>query len=758
LFLVEALVDGSDALTQHYNNARTGAVLDEKILNTTTVASNRFGKLWTLFADGQITAQPLYVSALAIDTTGNPNTPLVRGTFNAVIVATLHNTIYVYDADKENRGPDDRTVPLWATWLGPPRPGSKSIDMWSTNDPEWGIVSTPVVTADKRTLLVVAWHDEGAAGFTFRLHAMNLQNGRERVPSVVIGVSSTDPSQPCRLQNIFNPCHHKQRAALLLAGGVVYVAFGGDGNRGALFAFDAQTLAQRAVWNTTPNGNDGGIWQSGQGPAADIEGNIYLITGNGTFDANHNGSNYGDSVVKLRLEGPSLVVKDYFTPCNQAFLNDRDLDLGSGGVMLVPDGSLRIVGGGKDGMLYVLSTANMGRYVESAAAPCQNTNVIQAVQAFDPIVHDGQTHYGNIHGSPVYWKGPDTARIYLWGENSPLKAFKFSQGRVQEPDNPRRSAFRPPDGMPGGMLSLSANGNKAATGILWAVVPLDGDANQQRGVKGIVLALDAQDVSRTLWTSEQNPGRDRLGLFAKFVPPTIANGKVFVATYGDDEPRRVYPPQPELHPTQFPPNYRVVVYGMLPPPAAPIVNQDRDDVTVLRAAATTPLSLPLNRCTTLDAGSLDCTDAIAEFAGAPSFHRVVVAANQDLSGCALLRVTTASKADGLTNASGIGFWSAQAAAGVQAAEDSGRFVPKDQLHGVGTATLRNGAAAVLHEFVGVSNCPVAGSDSLSRLFKPYMQFEGAPDGRTYRNWDLAPNYRISRGAPEFDRSADVLAR
>src|SRR6185436_15373695 len=198
--------------------------------------------------------------------------------------------------------------------------------------------------------------------------------------------------------------------------------------------------------------------QSGQGPAADLDGNIYLITGNGTFDANHNGSNYGDSFVKLRFEGPSIVVKDYFTPCNQAFLNDRDLDLGSGGVMLVPDGAPRVVGGGKDGMLYVLSSANMGKYVESAVAPCQNTNVIQAFQAFDPIVHDGQTHYGNIHGSPVYWKRPDTARIYVWGENSPLKAFKFSQGRVQEPANPRRSAFRPPDGMPGGMLSLSANG------------------------------------------------------------------------------------------------------------------------------------------------------------------------------------------------------------------------------------------------------------------------------------------------------------
>ena len=122
-------------MTQHYNNARTGATLDETQLNTTTVASGRFGKLWTLYADGQVSAQPLYVSALTIDTSGVPNTPPVRGRFNAVIVATMHNTVYVYDADKESRAADGRTTPLWATWLGQPRPGSKAIDMWSTNDP-----------------------------------------------------------------------------------------------------------------------------------------------------------------------------------------------------------------------------------------------------------------------------------------------------------------------------------------------------------------------------------------------------------------------------------------------------------------------------------------------------------------------------------------------------------------------------------------------------------------------------------------------
>jgi hypothetical protein len=151
--LVAAMTTGfahsADVLTQHYNRARTGAIVTETVLNTTSVKSQTFGKLWTLYADGQIVAQPLYVSGLEVDTSANPNTRPMRGKFNAVIIATMHNTVYVYDADKENRGPDGRTIPLWATWLGAPKPSDKEVDMWSTNDPEWGIVSTPVISDDR---------------------------------------------------------------------------------------------------------------------------------------------------------------------------------------------------------------------------------------------------------------------------------------------------------------------------------------------------------------------------------------------------------------------------------------------------------------------------------------------------------------------------------------------------------------------------------------------------------------------------------
>ena len=705
-------------------------------------------------------AQPLYVSNLAIDTTGGQNTPVVKGTFNAVIIATMHNTVYVYDADRENRGPDGRTKPLWARWLGPPRPGGKDIDMFSTNDPEWGILSTPVISDDKTTLYVAAWHNDGVAGFRYRLHALDMKNGNDRHPPADIGPASSDPSQPCNDQAAFNPCRQKQRAALLLSDGVLYIGFGGDNNRGALFAFDAQALTQKAFWSPTPNGESGGIWQSGQGPAADGQGNIYLMIANGTFDADRGGQNYGNSFVRLRLEGTTLSVKDYFTPCNQKFLDGLDLDLGSGGPLLIQDAPARIISGGKEGVLYVLSPTGLGKYAASPTAPdCRNTNAVQEVRAFEAVVHDGQKHWGNIHGSPVYWKGPDAPRVYAWGENNPLKAYRLgADGKVQDAGNPKMSGFRPPWGMPGGMLALSANGSQAGSGIVWAVVPLDGDANRERGVKGIVLALDAQDVSRTLWTSEQNAMRDRLGLFAKFTPPVVADGKVFVATYGDDEPRRSY--LDGAKPTKFPKYYYIAVYGLNP--AGPgtmrmVTDQDRDDVAVVRAA-TRPLSLDTSRCAPGDGATIDCTDALSQSSQRPSFHQVIFTVGQDASRCSLLTVTTASKDSGLAASTGIGFWSTQAVGGNQAADNAGRFIPKDQLKSVGSATLLSGVPATLHEFVGVANCPASDGEEISRLFKPYMEFEDPNSDTVYHNWDLASNYRIGRTAPQVDRSGDVLRR
>ena len=258
--------------------------------------------------------------------------------------------------------------------------------------------------------------------------------------------------------------------------------------------------------------------------------------------------------------------------------------------------------------------------------------------------------------------------------------------------------------MPGGMLALSANGSAAGTGILWAVVPLDGDANRQRGVKGIVLALDAQDVSRTLWTSEQFSDRDRLGLFAKFNPPIVANGKVFVPTYGDQEPRREY--GGDARPPAFPGNYHVAVYGLLePPPARVIVNQDRDDVTVVRAQ-TQPLTLGPNQCTPIDGASVDCTEALTQTAGAPSLHRVVFGASQSFAGL------PAAASHGGQQGHGAGEQRRDRLlerAGHRRQSGGGELWPlraQGALEGAwALRRSRTAPPATLHEFVGVANCP-----------------------------------------------------
>src|SRR5262245_51961449 len=274
----------ADVLTSRNNADRTGVNADEKILAPGKVSAGAFGKLWTLYADGQVVAQPLYISKMAVDTSGNPNAPRVQGTFNSVLVATMHNTLYLYDADSERPGPNGQNVPLWATWLGKPRPGDGNIDMFFTNDPEWGILGTPVVDPGKSVVYAVAWHDDGGGpqGFKYRLHALRLKDGTHLAPPVTIDAPG------------LNARHQKQRTGLALAGGVLYISFGGDGSRGLLVAYDAATLTRRAVWASTPTGGDGGIWQAGQAPSIDAGGNIYLMTGNGSFNANTpGGQNYG---------------------------------------------------------------------------------------------------------------------------------------------------------------------------------------------------------------------------------------------------------------------------------------------------------------------------------------------------------------------------------------------------------------------------------------------------------------------------------
>jgi hypothetical protein len=495
-------------LTQHNDNYRTGANLAETTLNTGNVNAAHFGKKLTLALDGQMYAQPLVVSGLAIG----------GGTHNVVFAATEHNSVYAYDGD---------TGALYwrAGPLGPTVPSVDYGPQYNNLVPEIGITSTPVIDLTSNRIYVVAATKEAQVGvsaqYFYRLHALDLSTGAEKGDSPVTITAQVPGTGAGSVNGAvgFNPKQHLQRPALTLAAGNVYVAFGAhaDNNpyHGWVIAYDAATLQQTATWCNAPNDRQGSVWMSGQGLLVDESNNLYCITGNGSFNAHTGGAAYGNSFVKLSTAGGGLTVVDYFTPSNQARMDRSDADLGASGPLGLP-GTSYLVGGGKDGRLFIVDREHLGQYSRRAN---------HAVQVFRACT-------GHIHGSPIYWQSPTWgATVYIWSESDRLKAYQFAKGKFRtRPVS--RSGNQVPPGMPGGMLSISADGSKAGTGIVWASHPYSGDANRAT-VEGILRAFDATDLTHELWNSKMNDARDHVGNFAKFSYPTIANGKVYLATFSN---------------------------------------------------------------------------------------------------------------------------------------------------------------------------------------------------------------------------------
>lgn len=512
LFNVLALAQ-VNFLTQHNDSFRTGANLNETILNTSNVNVNQFGKLFSRRVDGQIYAEPLFVSNLTI-----PG----KGAHNVVYVATAHNSVYAFDADNPAA-----STPLWVTNLGP-SVYFKQVSLDINLRPEMGIISTPVIDANSRTMYVVAYTSE-AGTQVYRLHALDITTGSEKLtPAVIQGsVQGTGPDN-VNGTITFNPVHQLQRPALLLSNGILYIGFGSHADlfmwHGWIFAYNASTLQRVAVYSTTPNGSEGSVWQSGQGPTVDENGFVYFVVGNGT--STPDGLNIGEGFGKLQFGGSTLAQADWFIPSDAATLNTEDQDTGSGGALHIP-GTQRIMGGGKDGMLYVLNTANLG-------------HTGQPVQALQVCLNGGR-----IHGSPIYWNSPTAGpKVYVWCDQDFLRAFNFANGQVSA--TPAQvGTIQAPQGIPGGTLSLSANGSTAGSGIVWSAMPFNANAIHQT-VEGVLRAVDAENLTRELWNSKQNDTRDDVGDFAKFTPPLVANGKVYLATFSG----------------------QLLVYGLLPAPAA----------------------------------------------------------------------------------------------------------------------------------------------------------------------------------------------
>ncbi len=512
-----------NVLTQHNDNSRTGANLNEKVLSTSSVNPTHFGKLFARTVDGEIYAQPLYVSSIYIPDSGFQN---------VVFVCTMHNTVYAFNADDP-----DASSPLWQVNLGPAVPAGDVQPCCPDISKEIGILSTPVIDVATKTMYVVARTKADSDDYHQWLHALDLTTGHDKFPPNEIVLDGFDP----KIEN--------QRTALTLSGGVVYVAWASHNDAGPyhgwVMGFDAGTLGLVSEWNATRTGEMGGIWQSGGGLCVDPDGSIYVITGNGDYDGV---SNFGNSFVKLR-PGSNLTVSDWFTPHNYAELNEVDNDLGSANPLLIPGTGL-IVGGGKEGVFYVIDRHNMGRFNDSG-----DMQIVQSWKAYG----------GHLHGAPVYWHGPSEELVYLWSEDDVLKAFRLTNGEFQ-PNPAHRGVMAVPPGMPGGILSISADGSREGSGVVWATHPLFGDANKST-VYGIVRAFDASDIARELWNSEQYSD-DTLGYLAKFCPPTVANGKVYIATFSN----------------------QLVVYGLLPQPRPPlgdskpeILSVDMPDGKVARA-------------------------------------------------------------------------------------------------------------------------------------------------------------------------------
>jgi len=496
-----------DVTTFHNDNLRTGQNLSETYLTPLNVTPVTFGKIGFLSTDGKVDAQPLYLADVPIPGQGN---------HNVLYLATEHDSVYAFDADTQ--------ALLWqSTALGAGESSSDDRQCSEAVTPEIGISSTPVIDRNRGpngALYVVGATEDNAGKYHHRVHAFDVANGAElfggpkeiqaQYPGVGEGTNGVNV--------VFDPAQYFERAALLLVNGVVYTSWAShcdyEPYTGWLIGYDQSTLQQARVLNITPNGDHGAIWMAGDGPAADDAGNIYLLGGNGLFDAtlDTNGfpssGDFGNAFVKIGPNAPARVT-DFFAPHDTTVLSVADLDLGSGGILLMPDivdnaGNTRhlALGSGKTGSVYVVDRDHMGKFDPSV------NNIWQEIPRCCPP-YGGL--YGAIFSTPAYFN----STVYFGAVDQPLEALAVADGKISLPYTMLSSDRFP---YPGATPSISANGS--ADAILWAV---------ENGTTGVLHAYDANDLSTELYNSTTNASRDQFGA-NKFIVPTIVNGRVYVGT------------------------------------------------------------------------------------------------------------------------------------------------------------------------------------------------------------------------------------
>ena len=501
-------------LTQHNDNTRSGWNDNETALTTSNVNVQQFGAVFTLPVDDQVYAQPLVVGHVSVG----------GGSHNVVYIATVNNTLYAYDGDNGR--------PYWqAGFTAPGMRPPRNTDMtgacgggYQDFSGNIGIVGTPVIDTTRGTMYFVARSTTGST-FVQYLHAVNIVDGNEIAgsPTQITATYSGNGDGSVNGVIAFDAQRQNQRQGLTLLNGIVYVTFSSHCDwgpyHGWILGYDAATLQQRVVYNATPYGYAGGMWESGTGMAADAAGNLYVVTGNGTVGDSADPTsptNRAESALKLTPVGSTLGVASYFTPYDYQYLNDNDLDYGSMGGLLIPNSGYYLTGA-KDGTLYLLNKDAMGGYLSSG----------NQVQQVVPL---GGT--ANMHCQTAYFKGSAREFVYVWSENDPLRAIPFD--RTSNLLAPQSQVLGPvgPTGQSGAVLSVSSNGSKDGTGIVWASYAFSGDAEHAVS-PGVLRAFAANDITQELWNNRQNVARDGAGNYAKFSAPTIANGHVYLPTFSN---------------------------------------------------------------------------------------------------------------------------------------------------------------------------------------------------------------------------------
>jgi hypothetical protein len=489
-------------LTYHNDALRTALNPAEIALTPANVNASNFGKLGEVPVDGMIDAQPLYVAQLAVGAARH----------NVLYVATQNDTVYAFDADSFN---GNAATVLWqASLLSASETAVPPGDLvvCPGNNVLNGIMATPVIDRARNAIYVVAFSENSARQFSYRLHALDLTSGKELFGGPV-AIQAQYPGSGGNSSGgvvTFDPAVHQARAALLADSGHITIAWGarsGDcGNYSSwVMRYDATTLAQTSVINLVPNDRGAGIWMSGAGPAMDASGDIYLATGNAypvSGDATPATGSYANAVVRLS-GGGALQLVDYFAPANEGLLNANDLDLGGGGVLLLPDqadatGALRhlAVLAGKDGNIYLVDRDNLGHFNTSSNA------VVQKV--------DGQLGGQEFRSAPAWFNG----RVYFAAAADPLKAFKLNSAQLSAaPVSQSAHAFA------NGVPVISANGSR--DGVIWV----------DEGGPGVLYAYDAADLGHLLYSSDQAPAnRDQFGRSDRPKTPLVVNGRVYLGT------------------------------------------------------------------------------------------------------------------------------------------------------------------------------------------------------------------------------------